>query len=79
MLTQGKPDNHVGRLGLLRSIQLPFVSKKRVLNSRFMKMGKLRAPLSKLISPSNLNHVNNAVNLKINHCVNWLLFITTYM
>ena len=26
---------------------------------------------SKLISPSNLNHVNNAVNLKIYHRVNW--------
>ena len=25
---------------------------------------------SKLVSPSNLNHMNNAVNLKINHRVN---------
>ena len=27
MLTQGKLDNHVGGLGLLRSVQLPFVAK----------------------------------------------------
>ena len=30
-LTQGKPDNHVGRLGLLRSVQLPFVAKNKLL------------------------------------------------
>ena len=30
---------------------------------------------SKLISPSNLNHVNIAVNLKIHHRVNWLVIV----
>ena len=73
MLTQGKPDNHVGRLGLLRSIQLPFVSKKRVLNSRFMKMGKLRAPLyynlHVMIVNSELICVWNLIDLKKGLCL----------
>ena len=34
---------------------------------------------SKLISPSNLNHMNNAVNFKINRCVNGIHSYVSYV
>ena len=36
MLTQGKLDNHVGGLGLLRSVQLPFVAKAEKVIASFI-------------------------------------------